>query len=197
MSVESKVRPGAVGYWDRFVGPGQSKVEAAGTVAAIAAGALGGDVALEHGTPGGRRALVRLAASDLWGGVWVNNTPSCVAWYERPGQGPRQHLKFAALHLLHPGLIAAVDHAGGRNGGSSVGWALAHYGWMMGSTAVVGNVPRPARLAVALVTGAVGLALDRRLGRSNAAPWFAQTYYTKLLVGHAAGSVWNIRGRRP
>ena len=27
----------------------------------------------------------------------------------------------------------------------------------------------------------------------GAAPWFAPVYYTKLLIGHAAGSVWHLR----
>lgn len=45
--------------------------------------------------------------------------------------------------------------------------------------------------ASAVAASAAGLVLDHRLGRSSVAPWFAPVYYTKLLIGHAAGSIWN------
>lgn len=36
-----------------------------------------------------------------------------------------------------------------------------------------------------------GLVLDRVLGPSHAAGWFAGAYYPKLLMGHAAASLWS------
>jgi hypothetical protein len=60
----------------------------------------------------------------------------------------------------------------------------------MGSAATVAAAPRRARLAIAATAGVGGLRLDRRLGRSAAAPWIAPVFYSKLLVGHTAGSVW-------
>lgn len=191
MAIEDEVRPGIAGAWDRFAGPRQSRIEQAGTIAAVAAGTLWGDHALDHGSPLHCRLLMRLAAVDLWGGAWVNNTPSCVRWYERPGQGVGEHVGFAAVHLLHAGMIGYTDAAvGNRSRGSALRWVLAHYAWMLGSATVITAAPRRARLPIALAATTTGLGLDRALGPAAAAPWFAPIYYTKLLIGHAAGSVW-------
>lgn len=192
MALRDEVRPGLAGYWDRFVGPGASTAENIGTLGLSAAGVLWGDAGLDHTALTRYRVLMRLLAADLWGGVWVNNTRTCVKWYERPGQGARQHLGFAALHLLHPALIAQADHADGRRSrASATRWVLGHYALMLGAAALIANTPRRARLPIAAVSAVAGLVMDHRLGRSTTAPWFAPVYYTKLLIGHAAGSVWN------
>ena len=39
-----------------------------------------------------------------------------------------------------------------------------------------------------LVAAVGGVLLDRRLGSSPSAPWFAPVYYSRLLAGHAAGA---------
>lgn len=190
--IEEEVRAGIAGAWDRFVGPGQSRTELLGTLAASAAGALWGHRALASEAPRHVQVVMRVAAVDLWGGTWVNNTPSCVRWYERPGQGPADHAGFAALHLLHAAVVGYADTAtGSRDPGSASRWALAHWGWMLVSTVGVAAAPRRARLPLALGASAAGLGLDRALGRSSAAPWFAPVFYAKLLIGHAAGSIWN------
>lgn len=193
MSIENEVRPGLAGYWDRFAGPRQSAFEAAGTLGIVGAAACWADRS-RSGTTTLRRVLMRLAAVDLWGGAWVNNTRACVRWYERPGQGAREHLGFAALHLLHPALIAGVDHAAGRRSrATAIEWTLGHYGWMLASSAVISCAPRRGRLVLAITATGAGIYLDRLLGPSTSAPWFAPVYYTKLLIGHAAGSLWNAR----
>ncbi|HLM20933.1 MAG TPA: hypothetical protein VK390_05330 [Propionibacteriaceae bacterium] len=51
--------------------------------------------------------------------------------------------------------------------------------------------PRRARLPIAALLSVGGIALDHCLEHSPAAPWFAPVYYLKLLIGHAAGSVWS------
>jgi hypothetical protein len=57
------------------------------------------------------------------------------------------------------------------------------------STAIIRRSPNHRRsLGLALTAG--GLVLDRVLGSSTVAPWFAWSYYPKLLMGHAAGSLW-------
>lgn len=196
MGIEDEVRPGLVGYWDRFAGPRPSGLETAGTLAAVAAAALWADRDPDRGRvcPG---VLMRLTAIDLWGGAWVNNTRSCVRWYERPGQGAREHVGFAALHLLHPALIAVADEAAGRRSrATAIGWTLGHYGWMLASSAVITRAPRRTRFALAIGATGAGIYLDRLLEPSRGAPWFAPVFYTKLIIGHAAGSVWNA-GRLP
>jgi len=98
------------------------------------------------------------------------------------------------VHLLHPALIARTDHiCGRRDRASAARWALAHYALMMGASVVIANAPRRVRLSIAAASGVAGLVADDRLGRSAAASWFAPVYYAKLLIGHAAGSVWNRR----
>lgn len=67
---------------------------------------------------------------------------------------------------------------------------------MLASAAVITTSPRRRRLLLAGAATGVGLCLDHLLGSSTAAPWFAPVYYTKLLIGHAAGSLWNA-GPRP
>ena len=187
-----RVRAGLLGHWDRFVGPGASRAENAGTFALVAAGALAGD-AWHREAPGGRRALVKALAVDLWGGAWVNNTRASVEWYERTGQGVREHLGFAAVHALHPALVARFDaDRGARGAGSAARWALSHYALMLASTAVITTSARRARLPLATAATAAGVAADRHLGPSTTAPWFAPIYYAKLLIGHAAGSVWRL-----
>ena len=60
---------------------------------------------------------------------------------------------------------------------------------MLLATAVIRACPPQRRgSGVALTVG--GLVLDRVLGPSTVAPWFTWTYYPKLLMGHAAGSLW-------
>jgi len=190
-SIESEVRAGPAGLWDRFVGPGTSAVERAGTFGLLAAGLLRGDRALPPGASGMRRLSMRLLAADLWGGAWVNNTRSCVRWYERPGQGPKEHLAFASLHVLHPALIASEDVVGGRRGRAAAArWALGHFALMLASAALIAVAPRRQRLTRAAVAAGAGTALDRLVGPSPAAPWFVPVFYTKLLIGHAAGSIW-------
>jgi hypothetical protein len=135
---------------------------------------------------------MRAMAIDLWGGAWVNNTRSCVRWYERPGHGFGEHVGFAAAHVLHPAVIAAVDHkAGTRSGISAARWTLAHYGWMLVSATMIARAHRRSRLPIALAASVAGVLLDRVLEPSSAARWFASVYYSKLLIGHAAGSIWN------
>lgn len=189
--IENEIRPGIAGMWDRFVGPGPSRTEQVGTAVAVAAAALFGDHA---GPPLPRhdRMVIRLAAVDLWGGAWVNNTPSCVRWYERPGQGLGEHVGFAAVHLLHTAVIGATDAAGGhRDRGSALRWTLAHYCWMLASAAGIAAAPPRTRLPLAVAASLAGLGVDMMVDPSPTAPWFAPIFYTKLLVGHAAGSIWN------
>lgn len=192
MSIEDDVRPGLAGYWDRFVGPHPSRAATIGTVGTVVAASLWADRGLSAPAPCRSRIALRVLAIDLWGGAWVNNTRACVRWYERPGQGAKEHLGFASLHIAHPAVIAVLDVNGGsRSRISAIRWASLHFSWMIGSAAVIAAAPRRARLPIAASSTLIGMRLDRILGSSTAAPWFAPIYYTKLLIGHAAGSIWN------
>lgn len=185
----SGVRPGLLGHWDRFVGPGATAVENVGTLALGAAGAVLAprlDGARPR-RPGTRRAVtLQILAGDLWGGAWCNNTPAAARWYGRPGQGAAQHLLFAAAHV-HPFVLAALDRQ--RDPARArLAWAGLHYGYLVAATALVAGSPRRRRRALGRATALGGIGLDRLLGASPSAPWFAPVYYTKLLAGHAAGA---------
>lgn len=58
--------------WDEFVGPEATATE---NMIALSLCALGAAISP---TP-----ILRLAAPDLWGGVWANNTKACTRWYAR------------------------------------------------------------------------------------------------------------------
>jgi hypothetical protein len=172
-------RDGIAGAWDRFVGPGATTLENAGSLGSAVVGGILAVVAA-RGRPRWAQATVGAMAIDLWGGAWTNNTPSCVRWYERPGQGRAQHLRFAAAHV-HPFALAALDGGGARRWA----WACAHYGYLMATTTVIRRTATRRRRAVALAATAGGVAIDWLLGPSTTAPWFAPVFAVKLLAGHA------------
>ncbi|MGY1682698.1 hypothetical protein [Geodermatophilus sp. SYSU D01176] len=135
--------------------------------------------------PGAAAPVLRLLALDLWGGAWCNNTPAAARWYHREGQGAAQHLAFAAGHL-HPVVLALLDDGPER---SRLRWAAALYGYLLVATAALTAVRgRRARRALGLATTVGGVLLDRALGPSPSAPWFAPVFFVKLLAGHAAGA---------
>jgi hypothetical protein len=173
--------------WADFVGPEATRTNtsiALGSGAAALVGAAA--LAKRRGAGGVWTTVMAVMAADLVGGVYVNNTRASIRWYERAGQGNSEHFKFAAFHG-HPVLVSLADRQIGARE-NVAGWALAQYGYMMLSTAVIRHCPTHRRsLGVALTAG--GLVLDRALGSSTVAPWFACTYYPKLLMGHAAGSL--------
>ena len=178
--------------WGEFVGPEATSTNHVLTAVTTAAGAVAASlVARARGVGPARTVTACLLAVDLWGGAYVNNTRACARWYERPGQGAAAHYGFAALHV-HPAAVAWLDTgaAGARRRVSPAAWAGAQYAYLMAATVVVRRNPARRRvLGVALTAG--GLALDAALGPSRAAPWFAWTYYPKLLLGHASAALWS------
>ena len=176
--------------WDEFVGPEARPVDHVLTVATTVAGAVVAPlVARRRGAGPGRAAAASALATDLAGGVYVNNTLACARWYERPGQGDAAHLAFAALHV-HPAAVAWLDAGAGARKVPGPAWAAAHYAYLVAATVVLRrNGARRRPLGVVLTAG--GLVLDGLLGPSARAPWFAWTYYPKLLLGHAGASLWS------
>ncbi|WP_432487760.1 hypothetical protein [Kineococcus sp. SYSU DK018] len=176
--------------WGRVVGPGAGAVENLGSVGLGLAGAVLAPRSVR--SPVRRSAavdtVVRVLAADLWGGAWCNNTPAAVRWYHRPERGARQRLAFCAAHL-HPFVLALLD---GSHGGRSTHWrrAGAEYAYLVLAAVAVEGTPAAVRPVVGVVATAGGVVLDRALGASPSAPWFAPVYFTKLIAGHAAGGAW-------
>ncbi|MEU0315405.1 hypothetical protein [Nocardioides sp. NPDC006273] len=174
--------------WANLVGPEATRTNTTIALGSAVVGMVGAAMwAKRSGAGAASTTTMAALALDLIGGAYVNNTRASVRWYERAGQDDADHLRFAALHG-HPVAVAWADHrVGARDNVAS--WALAQYGYMMLSTAVIRRSPIHRRsLGLALTAG--GLVLDRALGSSTVAPWFAWSYYPKLLMGHAAGSLW-------
>lgn len=172
--------------WHDFVGPEATGTDNITTLTLAAVGGLAAHRLARHGvsTPG--RLVLDGLAVDLWGGAWANNTWACARWYEQSGQTDRDHLTFAAAHL-HPLAYAWIDR---HHRAKPTVWAAAHYGYLVGATVVIRARPRHRRL-LGVLTTVGGVALDRALGPSKAAPWFGPVFYAKLLLGHASAARWS------
>ena len=64
---------------------------------------------------------------------------------------------------------------------------MAHDGFLMLATVAVLRCAGERRRAASALATVAGIALDRRLGRWPAMPWFGPVFYVKLLAGHAGG----------
>lgn len=100
---------------------------------------------------------------------------------------------FAAAHV-HPFVVAWLSR---KNPGRTTWWAWGgrHYGYLLLATMIVTHQGGGPRRGTGVLATAGGVLLDRGLGSSSAAPWFAPVYYVKLLTGHAAGAAL-VPGRR-
>ncbi|MFZ0833611.1 MAG: hypothetical protein WAM92_11080 [Mycobacterium sp.] len=176
--------------WSEFVGPEATAIDTAITVGLAVLGAVMAVTATRTSrrTSIGESLILRTLAFDLWGGAWVNNTKACVRWYERPDQTDADQVPFAAMHL-HPPVLAWLDRGQPRRVPAGV-WAGAHHGYLMASTLAIRHTSRQRRRLGVALTAAGGFALDAMLGPSRSAPWFAPSYYTKLLLGHASAALW-------
>jgi len=176
-------RPGLLGSWDRFVGPGMSAGE---NVLVIGSAVVGGALVAFHlSLLGLAWPLVVLGAAigaDVIGGAVCNMTETTKRWYHRPEQRPRDHLWFIALHLLH---IIAVAW-GFRGGGFDVIYAVTVGGWLLASALIVLCAPAALRspLATTLYLAAFALSLYA-LGPTPGLEWFVPLLFVKLLIGHA------------
>jgi hypothetical protein len=171
--------------WHDFVGPESTAVDNAVTLTLAALGGLGAHRLARHRLTTVSEVVLDGLAADLWGGAWANNSRACARWYERRGQTDRDHLKFAAVHV-HPLIFAGIDH---HERERAWVWAAIHYGYLMAATTLIRAQPRNRRV-LGVVATAGGVALDRALGPSSAAPWFAPVFYVKLLLGHASAARW-------
>ena len=176
-------RPGLLGSWDRFVGPGMSVGENALLIGSTVVGGV--LVAAHLSALGLSWPLVLLGAligADVIGGAVCNMTETTKRWYHRPEQRPRDHLGFIALHLLH---IVAVAWAF-RGAGFDAAYALVIGGWLVASAAIVLYAPATLRspLATTLYAVALGLSLHA-LGPTPGLEWFVPLLFVKLLIGHA------------
>ncbi len=173
-------RSGLAGSWDRLVGPGATGAENAITIlAGICGVALAWALAPEQWAAW-KVVLACVLAFDIIGGIAANASAAAQRWYHRPGVSRREHLGFAALHVVQ---IAAVALAY-RDG--DAGYAVAGMAWLLGAVAAILWAPLHVRRALALcgvLAGAV--LLDVAFSPTPGLEWFASAFYLKLLAAHA------------
>lgn len=176
-------RPGLLGSWDRFVGPGMSAGENVLMIGStLTGGALVGAHLAALGLSWPFVVLGALIGADVIGGAVCNMTETTKRWYHRPEQRPRDHLGFIVLHLLH---IVAVAWAF-RGAGFDAAYALTVGGWLIATAALVLYAPATLRSPLATTLYAVTLGLSLyALGPTPGLEWFVPLLFVKLLNGHA------------
>ena len=188
-------RAGLAGEWDKFVGPGASRWESAGTLGFAAVGAVAAPSLVKRQRPDARPvelAVVSAVGLDVGGGAWCNETPSCKRWYHRAGTRRRDRVAFAALHL-YPFLAEAMSGRGQwRN-------AAVSYSTLVASAALLELAPNERKRSMAYGIYTLWLA-----GTSIVAPppsgyaWLPSLLGLKLLLGHGTprGPLSALRRRR-
>ncbi len=176
-------REGLIGEWDKFVGPGATRWENAGTLGFAAIGAATAPAMVHRQRPEASPVELAVASTvglDIAGGAWCHETPSCKRWYHRAGSTRRGRVGFAALHL-YPFLVEAVS---GRHQWRS---AAISYGTLVASAAVLELASSERKRSVASGLYTVWLA-----GTSIVAPppagyaWLPSLLGFKLLLGHGS-----------
>jgi len=177
-------RAGALGGWDRFVGPGATKAEELLQLILGGAIAIGGVVLfwLAQGQTASiwQWLFVAVLAFDIGGGIVTNSTSAAKRWYHRPGHGRLQHFGFVAAHLVHIGLMAFLF------ADAPIAYALALGGMLMISTVLVLFSPlylqRPMAVGLAMIVIMAGQLPLFDIAGLN---WFIPALMLKLILGHA------------
>jgi hypothetical protein len=174
-------RPGAVGLWERLIGPAATRAEsalialwavlcAAAVVAYVLAAGLGWSAL--------QLTVATLLALDIGGGVPANASNSAKRWFHRPGQGFREHFGFTLIHV-HPFARALLFPGFGWGAAAGV------YAYLLVAVAVVLVVPLYLKRPVAFVLYCVALLASLyALGVPPGLEWFVPLFFLKLLVVH-------------
>jgi len=176
------VREGALGVWDRIVGPGMTPAE---NTLVISSGILASLLAAYRlAATDAAWWLVLLGAAiafDVVGGAVCNATETTKNWYSRPGQGLFQRASFVAPHIAYVAVVAWLWR--------DKTFDLTYFEWAAGalvvSTAIVLAMPpylkRP--MAFALYLGSL-FTVAAVTGLTYGLEWFLPALLLKLLVGY-------------
>lgn len=141
-------RAGAIGYWDRLVGPTATTTEQALTLAVAilwTVAVCGYAVYADLGWSALQLLVVAVIAFDVAGGVTANASVSGRRWWHRAERTDRDHLEFVAAHV-HPFVLAALF--------AGVTWTAAAiiYAYLLlasiGILSVASSLRRPTALAL-------------------------------------------------
>ncbi len=175
-------RPGLAGHWDRFVGPGLTRVEfwlilGVALAAGLAVPLYGHNRDLGWTTV--QLVAATLLALDLFGGVVANATTAARRWYHRPGRTRRDHMVFIAAHGVHLLLAAWLFY------GLDWTYFAAYYGYLLGAAWLLLYLTPSLRFPVAMSLTA-GAILLNAYGLTPVAgmEWFVPILFLKLVVGH-------------
>ena len=175
-------RRGMAGSWDRFVGPGATAAElllqiGAAITAAIAVPAHAIVTGINWSTL--QIAMSSLLALDLVGGVVTNATATGQRWYHRSGYGFRQHVTFAAIHVVQLVLAAWLFRRGDWT------FVSVFYAHLMLAVTVVCISPLYLQRPIALMFMVAAVLLDEFAFPSvPGMAWFIPVFFIKLLISH-------------
>ncbi len=181
-NVSIQPRHGAAGWLDRLTGPGATPAEIRlqflpSVLAAILAPAYA--VAMDVDFSVLQLALISFLAFDLLGGVLTNSTAAAKRWFHRPGQGPRQHLGFVTIHLLHIAAVAALFRDG-----DFVYFAVTGSFLLLAASVIIAS---PLYLQRTVSLGLFALSIVGSAYLFSPTPgleWFLPLFFLKLLVSH-------------
>lgn len=181
----SEPRAGALGAWDKFVGPGATSTEE--WLQIIGGALLTGCLAVmlylrrtDLNWTGLQLLLVAILALDLSGGVITNATSAAKRWYHRTGQASlRAHFPFIAVHGVHLLLIAVVFR------GMDWGFFIVLYGYLLAASLIILKISLYLQRPTALALFCGGILLGMYLFTPTPGlEWFIPFFYLKLLVSH-------------
>lgn len=178
-------RSGAMGAWDKFVGPGATSAEewlqlGGGLLLTGMLGVLLYSQREILDWSGWQWLAVAVLIFDLTGGIITNATSAAKRWYHRAGQeGVGAHLPFVAVHGLHLLLVAALFR--------QMDWAFfaLTYGYLLLAAVVILKTPLYLQRPLSLTLFCGGLILGMYVLTPTAGlEWFIPFFYLKLLVSH-------------
>ena len=177
-------RPGLIGAWDKFIGPGATNAEqwlqwsgTLGLTAVLALINLNQRSDLNWSTL--QWIVFLLLAFDISGGILTNATSAAKRWYHRAGQRFSDHFGFVAIHAVHLAAVAWFFRDGD--------WLyfVVFYGWLLLGTAVILRTPLYLKRPLALLLYSVTLLLTSSFILPTAGlGWFIPFFFLKLLVAH-------------
>jgi hypothetical protein len=176
-------RGGALGVWDRIVGPGMPADEAR---IVLLAGLAGAAVAAWRFDAkmgfGWAVALAALIGFDVIGGAVCNATQTTKRWYDRNQHARRAKLGFILPHL---GYVALVAWLWRGSQAFDVGYFVTVSAALVAGAVVI--LTAPGRLAGPMAFGmflAALTAITVSVGLTPGLEWFAPGLLLKLLIGH-------------
>lgn len=178
-------RSGAMGAWDKFVGPGATSAEewlqlGGGLLLTGMLGVLLYSQREILDWSGWQWLAVAVLIFDLTGGIITNATSAAKRWYHRAGhEGVTAHLPFVAVHGLHLLLVTALFR--------QMDWAFfaLTYGYLLTAAVAIIKTPLYLQRPLSLTLFCGGLILGMYvLTPTPGLEWFIPFFYLKLLVSH-------------